>query len=156
MMYNNAEFMGVPWETLVKMHRDGIASRGMATVNDYAESFLAYISNETICNDMQKTANLLRIAEGLFERMSREVRAGSVADPSLSQGSAVSEIIERHATALRDAGDAPSIRTLTLVACFVKTKPLSTRASIVSLTVSTSLIPSGSRSIALLALPSRA
>lgn len=110
MMYNNAEFMGVPWETLVKMHRHGIASRGMATVNDYAESFLAYISNETICTDTQKTANLLRIAEGLFERMSREVRAGSVADPSLSQGSAISEIVERHATALRDAGEAPSMQ----------------------------------------------
>ena len=53
MIYNNAEFMGVPWETLVKMHRHGIAARGMATVNDYAESFLDYISNETICTEAE-------------------------------------------------------------------------------------------------------
>ena len=63
-----------------------------------------------ICTDTQKTANLLRVAEGLFERMSQEVRAGSAADPSLSQDNAISEIVERHATALRDAGEAPSMQ----------------------------------------------
>ena len=110
MMYNNAEFMGVPWETLVKMHRHGIASRGMATVNDYAASFLDYISNETICTDSQKIANLLRIAEGLFKRVSREVRDGSIGDSSLSQGSVIAEIIERHAAASRDADEAPSMQ----------------------------------------------
>ena len=96
MMYNNAEFMGVPWETLVKMHRHGIASRGMATVNDYAASFLDYISNETICTGRQKVANLLRIAEGLFKRVSREVRGGSIGDAVISKGDGFVWIKRKH------------------------------------------------------------
>lgn len=46
MVYNNAEFMGVPWETLVKMHREESGLDGRATVKDYAEHFLGWLCRQ--------------------------------------------------------------------------------------------------------------
>ena len=66
MVYNNAEFMGIPWETLVKMHREECGSSGKATVKDYAENFLGYVGNAAICTSAQVRQNFLRIATDLF------------------------------------------------------------------------------------------
>lgn len=73
MVYNNAEFMGIPWETLVKMHREQLGSRGQATVKEYAEDFLGYVGNEAICTTEQLSQNLLRIAADLFHRIARDI-----------------------------------------------------------------------------------
>ena len=110
MIYNNADFMGVPWETLVKMHRQSIGRRSMATVSEYADSLLDFISNDAICTDQQKVANLLRIAHGCFQRIARECRA-SVGDSSSPQAT-IEEIVERHMTVLREAEPAPSLENL--------------------------------------------
>ena len=111
MIYNNAEFMGVPWETLVKMHRHNIDSQGMATINDYAESFIDYISNDSICTDQQRIANLCRIASGLFRRMARDIRAAA-SDSASPQNTDIAEIVGKHTTALRDLDEAPSLQNL--------------------------------------------
>ena len=42
--------------------------------------------------------------------MSRDIRAGSSDDSSLSQGSGIAELVERHAATLREAGEAPSMQ----------------------------------------------
>ena len=110
MVYNNAEFMGVPWETLVKMHRRDIGRRGMSTISEYADSFLDFIGNDAICTDQQQVANLLRIAHGFFGRIAGEIRA-SLEDTSSPQ-STIEEVVERHITALREAEPAPSMEDL--------------------------------------------
>ena len=110
MIYNNAQFMGVPWETLIKMHRDAIASRGMPTINDYAETFIDYISNDTICADQPKLANLRRIAHGLFQRIARQIKS-SVTDRS-PQDAGSADIVEGHTKALREVGEAPSMQSV--------------------------------------------
>ena len=62
MIYNNAEFMDVPWETLIKMYRQSLGSDAKPTIYDYLENFLEYISNSSICTEEQQVLNALRIA----------------------------------------------------------------------------------------------
>lgn len=76
MIYNNAEFMDVPWETLIKMYRQSLGSDAKPTICEYLESFLEYISNSFVCTEEQKLRNMLRIACDLYS----EIRDITIAD----------------------------------------------------------------------------
>lgn len=112
MVYNNAEFMGIPWETLVKMHREQLGSRGQATVKDYAEDLLGFVGNEAICTTDQLRQNLLRIAADLFRRIARDIahpHQTSSASETPDPDALISDVIASHLHALTDAGAAPSM-----------------------------------------------
>ncbi len=106
MIYHNAEFMGVPWETLVKMHRQAIKPIGKATVGEYANSFLDFIKSDTICTEQAKAVNVVRIAHGLFGRIARKVKDQAV-DGAEQQGASVVDIIQEHTDTLESAGVLP-------------------------------------------------
>ncbi len=115
MVYNSAEFMGIPWETLVKMYRREIGSAGKPTVTDYAQDFLGYISNNTICTDDQRRYNLHSIAHDLFRRIDRASRQSLSETPGATNPDVVTvirSVIERQSTMLIAAGDAPSMQNL--------------------------------------------
>jgi hypothetical protein len=44
MFYNNAQFMGVPWETLIKIYRKDVALEGLPRLTDYCEKFLSFVT----------------------------------------------------------------------------------------------------------------
>ena len=62
MIYANAEFMGVPWETIIKMYRQSIGRTAKTTVQEYLIDFLTYISTSPFCTEEQQSVNFLRIA----------------------------------------------------------------------------------------------
>src|SRR5258708_34231269 len=43
MVYGSADFMGIPWETIIKGYRRQLGDRGFPKVQDYAKNFLAFI-----------------------------------------------------------------------------------------------------------------
>ena len=43
MIYGSADFMGIPWETIIKQYRRQLGDRGFRKVQDYANDFLAFI-----------------------------------------------------------------------------------------------------------------
>jgi hypothetical protein len=44
MIYGNATFAGYPWELLIKSYRDSLGKRRLASVSQYAASFIGYLS----------------------------------------------------------------------------------------------------------------
>ncbi len=44
MIYNNAEIMSTPWETVISLYREAARGRALETVEAYAEDFMAFIS----------------------------------------------------------------------------------------------------------------
>ena len=46
MVYGNAEFMGIDWETLVKIYRNRCADRPFDTLREHAQDFLAFLEND--------------------------------------------------------------------------------------------------------------
>jgi len=43
MIYGSADFMGIPWETIIKRYRTKLGTRSFRTIQDYANDFLAFI-----------------------------------------------------------------------------------------------------------------
>ena len=106
MVYNNASFMGVPWETLVKMYRQTTDAKGKAKVGDYATAFLDHINSDKICTEQARAANVVRIAQGLFEQIVAELDNPAVSDAGPRE-SEIDSIIQRHTDRYLEAGVLP-------------------------------------------------
>ena len=46
MVYGSADFMQVPWETIIKVYRNGLGKKTFETVADYAKDFLTFVVEE--------------------------------------------------------------------------------------------------------------
>lgn len=47
-LYNNLDFMGIPWESVIKMYRDDLKKGNHPTLDDYIKSFWAYIKKNCL------------------------------------------------------------------------------------------------------------
>src|SRR5690348_8957908 len=47
MIYGNADFMDVPWETIIKQYRTHLDKRSFGRVEDYARDFLRYLERNS-------------------------------------------------------------------------------------------------------------
>jgi hypothetical protein len=56
MIYNNAAFLGIPWEPLITRFGDSLGPASLPTLADYAERFLVFLKNEQelITADIEK------------------------------------------------------------------------------------------------------
>jgi hypothetical protein len=45
MVYGSADFMRLPWETVIKIYRDQLPDRALPSVTDYAENFLTFLQS---------------------------------------------------------------------------------------------------------------
>src|SRR4051812_47303083 len=45
MIYGNASFCGIPWETIIKTYRRDLGTKRFDTIKQYAESFLSYLTH---------------------------------------------------------------------------------------------------------------
>lgn len=65
MVHGSAEFMGVPWETIVKLYRSKLASRGFPDLHQYAADFFRFVernralfppdSQRSACGDLARS-----------------------------------------------------------------------------------------------------
>ena len=61
MVYGNTEFMGIDWETIVKIYRNIIADRAFNTLRDYAYDFLGFLqSNQDLSDESSQNSFLDR------------------------------------------------------------------------------------------------
>ncbi len=70
MIYNSANFMDTPWETLIKMYRKQLGNKSFDTVKAYQEDFFQYLKNHNYFTDTdsQKRA-LFGFALNLLNRV---------------------------------------------------------------------------------------
>jgi hypothetical protein len=60
MIYSSADFMGYPWETLIKVFRRWLGRRSFARVDEYAASFFDYLEGQTSTFTPQRQTDWLR------------------------------------------------------------------------------------------------
>ncbi|MGE0268057.1 MAG: hypothetical protein AB7S78_06350 [Candidatus Omnitrophota bacterium] len=70
MIFQNADFMGVPWETIIKMFRKTLDHNKCATVKEYSIKFINFLENNRSLFDaeVQKTVFTQNV-EYIFERI---------------------------------------------------------------------------------------
>ena len=119
MFYNAAEFMGVPWETLIKKYRDTPEKEAKATVVEYLSDFIVFISREDICTEEQERQNSLRIVRDNFSMIRdaalddlrttvSERRRLSVRD----EGNAIRKAASERLSMMKGRGDSPSMAAI--------------------------------------------
>ena len=48
MVYGNASFMGVPWETVIKLYRARLEHTAYGTIQEYADDFISFLETESM------------------------------------------------------------------------------------------------------------
>src|SRR5262249_28411465 len=66
MIYNNAEYAGVPWETVVKLFRSE-ECRTFSTVADGFEAFKKFLTNKRLADEEAETNSFILFASDLIE-----------------------------------------------------------------------------------------
>ncbi len=59
MVYGSASFMGIPWETIVKLYRSELGKRSYKTLEDYANDFIAFLYKESRFSDENEQKRFL-------------------------------------------------------------------------------------------------
>jgi len=67
MMYNTGDFLGVPWETVIKEFRCRCGATRFKTVTDLSDNLIDFIQSSTFSDDEEEKASFLLI---LYDRIS--------------------------------------------------------------------------------------
>lgn len=104
MLYQNASFMGVPWEVIIKMYRDKLGLNKFEKLEDYSEDFIRFLAEgnslfspqvqdqyviETISN------YLLYIRSDIFKLLEAEIEAKKELTEEAIQ-KAIALVVKRH------------------------------------------------------------
>jgi len=67
MIYNNADFMDIPWETIIKLFRKKIKDEEYSTIKEYSNRLIRFIENELPSPDKRQIDRVYGIWSSHFE-----------------------------------------------------------------------------------------
>ena len=113
MVYGNAELLGVPWETTIKIFRKHLRDASFNTVKEYADSFTTFLGSnrELFPKDAQRYYfRQLVMSFFAYLRVEIDKRARAIAKPTgtISREqirNAAAEVIDEHWTRFKQARD---------------------------------------------------
>jgi hypothetical protein len=105
MIYGSAEFMRVPWETVIKLYRDQMDPTPFDTLNEYKEDFLRFLrgNSQLFPPDEQEfffaagvAGVFLRVREEIEEQVAAEIETNGSVTPEK-----IAEIVEAEVKSLQ-------------------------------------------------------
>lgn len=75
MIYANADYMGVPLETIIKMYQEHLGNRREDTVDQYAQKFMTYLRGSQFSSAYQQRENVSRTFRIAFEVLAKDMRS---------------------------------------------------------------------------------
>lgn len=113
MVYGNAEFMGIPWETIIKFYRSRLKGNKFNKLMDYAEDFMSFLEKE---NSLFWSAEVQKkffhdtialyfqsIVEGINNTVKSELANGHISQEKIA--AIVSAIIMTHHQQWQESDD---------------------------------------------------
>ena len=117
MVYGNAIFMGIPWESIIKIYRKKLGERKFKTLKEYADDFMSFLNNVNPLFPDDQQRNYLSVTIFIYftfirEDIKKEVKSiidkgEGVTDNQIKQ--ITSDIIKRHFDRWEQAKILPSI-----------------------------------------------
>lgn len=74
MIYGNAEFMGIPWETIIKEYRASLAKCTFASLKEYSDDFFKFVSSTQIFSPSFEDQFVIRRIHEYFLGIKEEAR----------------------------------------------------------------------------------
>ncbi len=66
MVYGGAELLGVPWETIIKVYRRHLGDRSFATIDDYSDDLVEFLSSADLFTTNDKRTYAVSSIAGYF------------------------------------------------------------------------------------------
>jgi polyhydroxyalkanoate synthesis regulator phasin len=117
MIYGSAIFMGVPWETIIKIYRKKLGNKNLETLEDYVNDFIEFLDNgnpmfpDSVQEDYLRNsiyAYFKFIKNTIIKRVHSKIEEkGEITDEEIKQ--IVSEIIKEHYGKWGKVANIPSI-----------------------------------------------
>lgn len=117
MVYGSAIFMGVPWETIIKIYRNKLGKKKFNTLKEYANNFIEFLDNgnSLFPNSVQEEylySSIYAYFKFIRDKIEEEVRSkiderDEITDEAI--GVIVSEIIKEHYENWEKTDNIPSI-----------------------------------------------
>ncbi len=115
MVFGNAEFMGIPWETIVKLYRRQLGQRSFARLGDYADQFVAFLQRLVGAGLVEEGEDELLLATSaysFFAKLKRQIesaleRAIQNGSGCLGEGEIEQLVLAKIAEANRQCEEAP-------------------------------------------------
>ena len=118
MVYGSAIFMGVPWETIIKIYRNKLAMKKFDTLDQYASDFIKFLDDgNPLFPDSDQEAYFYSSVYGYFNLIKNEItkqlqtkikEKGEISEAEIMQ--VATEIIKYHYEEWQKAKNIPSIR----------------------------------------------
>jgi hypothetical protein len=75
MVYGNAQIMGVPWETIIKIYRKKIGRRRFAHLEDYANDFLHFLrGNRSLFSKPDQQDYFEMLVSAFYQRINKDIQ----------------------------------------------------------------------------------
>lgn len=74
MVFSNADYMGVPLETVIKMYRERLGPKPYANLREYASDFTKYLGSKLFASDAQQDQNVSRTWHVVCESIDDGIR----------------------------------------------------------------------------------
>ena len=74
MIYGNAEFMGFPWEVLIKLHREELGRKEFDTVAGYANSFFDFLARTNHISDQDEASYATQVTFSIYAELVGRIR----------------------------------------------------------------------------------
>jgi hypothetical protein len=74
MVYGRLDFMGVPYESLIKEYRASLGRKSFARIHEYRADFRKYLSDCVKIDDEDRRLNLEHVLSGFFRPLSVEIQ----------------------------------------------------------------------------------
>jgi hypothetical protein len=75
MFYDNALFMGVPWETVVKLYRNRLGITKLATLDDYRKDFVDFLETKLPLSNDDKLSHVYALFNSYFSTVQQQLRS---------------------------------------------------------------------------------
>lgn len=111
MFCQSAEFMGVPWGTIIAMYRQAQGGNPRSTVQCYARDFLDYIGKEPFCTEALEQANVVRIVQPVLARI--RAMAAELFHTSENAQAALHRALSGWVDHVAEMGPSPSMESVT-------------------------------------------
>lgn len=117
MIYNNADLMGIPWETIIKIYRNKLGAKEFDSLKEYSDDFIEFLDNgNSLFSDSIQKEYLLFAVYAYFYYMEEDIL--NLVESIISEKQKItqneikkriSKIIEEHYEKWTNASNIPSI-----------------------------------------------
>ncbi len=96
MVYNNAQLLGVPLETVIKLFRRDLGRRGFGTLHEYGDELISFLDGHpTLFPDAVQTRYFLEALRVEFQRIGEQIDRERIARDRLATNTIEKVIAER-------------------------------------------------------------